>query len=40
MEEIQVRLIEELAEVCRDYCMVTWAETLNLARVLVDLEWR
>ena len=40
MEETQVRLIEELAEVCRDYCMVTWAKTLNLARVLADLEWR
>ena len=40
MEETQVRLIEELAEVCRDNCMVTWAKTLNLARVPADLEWR
>ena len=23
MEETQARLIEELAKVCRDYCMVT-----------------
>ena len=40
MEETQAKLTEELAEVCRDYRMVTWAEALNLARVLVDSEWR
>ena len=40
MEETQARLIEELAKVCRDYCMVTWAEALNLAIVLADSEWR
>ena len=40
MEETQARLIEELAKVCRDYCMVTWAEALNLATVPTDLEWR
>ena len=40
MEETQARLTEELAKVCRDYCMVTWAEALNLARVPVDSEWR
>ena len=40
MEETQARLIEELAKVCRDYCMVTWAEALNFAIVLADSEWR
>ena len=40
MEETQVRLTEELAEVCRDYCNVTYVEALNLARVPIDLEWR
>ena len=40
MEETKARLIEELAKVCRDYCMVTWAEALNLATVPADLEWR
>ena len=40
MEETQARLTEELAKVCRDYCMVTWAEALNLATVPTDLEWR
>ena len=40
VEETQAKLTEELAEVCRDYRMVTWAETLNLARVPVDSEWR
>ena len=40
VEETQAKLTEELAEVCRDYRMVTWAEALNLARVPVDSEWR
>ena len=40
VEETQVRLAEELAEACRDYCDVTWVEALNVARVPVDSEWR
>jgi len=40
IEETQARLTEELAEAYRDYCIATWAETLNIARVLADLEWR
>ena len=40
VEETQATLIEELAKVCRDYCMATWAEALNLARVPVDSKWR
>ena len=40
VEETQARLTEELAEACRDYYDAIWAETLNIARVLADLEWR
>ena len=40
VEETQARLTEELAEACKDYCVAIWAETLNIARVLADLEWR
>ena len=36
VEETQVRLAEELAKVCREYCGVTWAKALNLAGVLAD----
>ena len=40
IEETPVRLTEELAKVCNDYCNVTWDEALNVAEVLVDLAWR
>ena len=40
VEETQVKLTEELAEVCRDYCNVTWDEVLNVAEVLVNSAWR
>ena len=40
IEETLARLTEELAEVCRDYCNVTWDEILNVARVPVDSAWR
>ena len=40
IEEIEVRLAEELAEVCRDYCKATWVEALNLAKVPADSKWR
>ena len=40
VEETQARLTEELAEACRDYYDATWAETLNIARVHADSEWR
>ena len=40
VEETQARLTEELAEVCRDYCNVTWDEALNVAGVPVDSTWR
>ena len=32
-QETEVRLVEELAEVCRDYCKEVWIEALNLAGV-------
>ena len=38
VEETQARFIEELAEVCRDYWMVTWAEAFNLAGIPADSE--
>ena len=40
VEETQARLIEELAEACRDYYDVTWAEALNIVGVPTDPEWR
>ena len=40
VEETQARLIEELAEVCREYCIATWAEALNLAGVPANSEWK
>ena len=36
MEETQARLTEELAEVCKDYCNVTWDEAFNVVGFLVD----
>ena len=40
VQETEVRLADELAEVCRDYCQEVWVEALNLARVPVTSEWR
>ena len=40
VQETEARLIDELVEVCRDYCLEVWTEALNLARVPVALEWR
>ena len=34
------RLAEEVAEVCRDYCSVTWDATLNSAGVPTESELR
>ena len=36
VEETQVRLTEELLEVCKDYCSVTWDKALSVAGVPVD----
>ena len=40
VEETQVRLAEELVEVCRDYCNATWDEAFNVAGVPADSAWR
>jgi len=40
MLETEQRLAEEVAEVCKDYCTVTWNEALNSAGVPVDSELR
>ena len=40
VEETEVRLAEELVEVCRDYCKVTWVEAFNIAEVPANSEWR
>ena len=34
VQETEVHLIEELAEVCKDYCWEVWIEAFNLARIL------
>ena len=33
MEETEIRLAEELSEVCHDYCDVTWDKALTIAGV-------
>ena len=35
VQETEVHLTEELAEVCKDNCQEMWTEAFNLARVLV-----
>ena len=40
MKETEVCLTDELAGVCRDYCLKVWTEALNLTEVPTALEWR
>ena len=40
VEETVIRLAEEVAGVCRDYCIETWTEELNNAGVPTDFELR
>lgn len=40
VQETEIRMTEELAEVYRDYCQVVWTEALNLVGVPSALEWR
>ena len=40
VEETQVRLTEELLEVCGDYCSVTWDKALSVAGVPTNSVWR
>lgn len=39
VQETEVRLTNELAEVCKDYCKEVWLEALNCARVPATSEW-
>ena len=39
-EETKARLSEEILEVCRDYCSISWAHALDAAGVPVDLALR
>ena len=39
-EEMEARLTEELLEVCRDYCSISWAQALNAAGIPVDSSLR
>ena len=36
MEEMKIRLTEELSKVCRDYCDATWDKAFNATGVPVD----
>ena len=40
MLETEQRLAEEVAEVCRDYCTVTWDVARNSTRVPADSKLR
>ena len=40
VEETQVRLIEELSIVCREYCGISWGKALDVARVPADFDLR
>ena len=39
-EETKARLSEELPEVCRDYCSISWAHALNAAGIPADSALR
>ena len=38
LQETKARLTEELARVCREYCLKVWTEALNVAGAPVDLK--
>ena len=40
MEETEIRLTEELLEVCQDYCDVTWDKALTVAGIPADSALR
>nr|POE89619.1 hypothetical protein CFP56_02337 [Quercus suber] len=40
VEETEIRLVEELVEVCRDYCKETWEKAFDLVGVPTSSEWR
>ena len=40
VQETEIRLAEELAKVCRDYCKEVWAKALNQTGVPATFKWR
>ena len=40
VQKTEIRLMDEVAEVCRDYCKEVWAEALNWVGVSATSEWR
>ena len=40
VEDTEIRLAEEVVEVCRDYCTETWIEAHNSARVPANSKIR
>ena len=40
VKDTEIRLAEEVAGVCRDYCTKTWIETLNSAGIPANSEMR
>jgi len=40
VQETEIRLADELAEVYKDYCKEVWAEALNWAGVFTTSEWK
>ena len=40
VEETEIRLAEEVARVCKDYCTETWTEALNNVEVPTDSKLR
>ena len=39
-EETEARLSEEIPEVCRDYCSISWAHALDVAGIPADSALR
>ena len=39
-EATEARLSEEIPEVCRDYCSISWAHALDAAGIPIDSELR
>ena len=40
VEETKIRLVEELSEVCRNYCDATWDKALSAVEVPADSALR
>lgn len=40
VQETEVQLTDELAEVCKDYCLKVWTEALNVVRAPTNSKWK